>query len=126
MKIIHLFHYFPLQNAAIEKLTGYSLVELQDKKVWDFQGMASDQILNENDEVTSRTILVQGNCGICGIDVFCCSNETFDLQGSIWDQDGTNNGSSDPSVPLILINEEMSQSVFSGTKCTCLHTKFCI
>ena len=59
MNIIHLFHYFPLQNAAIEKLTGYSLVELQDKKVWDFQGMASDQILNENDEVTSRTILVQ-------------------------------------------------------------------
>ena len=49
-------YYFPLQNAAIEKLTGYSLVELQDKKVWDFQGMASDQILNENDEV-SRTLL---------------------------------------------------------------------
>jgi len=39
-------------NAAIEKLTGYSLVELQDKKVWDFQGMASDQILNENDETS--------------------------------------------------------------------------
>ena len=49
-------YYFSLQNAAIEKLTGYSLVELQDKKVWDFQGMASDQILNENDEV-SRTLL---------------------------------------------------------------------
>ena len=64
MKVIHLFNHFPLQNAAIEKLTGYSLVELQDKKVWDFQGMASDQILNENDEVTRRTILVQGHINL--------------------------------------------------------------
>ena len=39
------------QNPCAEKLTGYTLAEMTDKRVWDFQGTASETVLNENDEV---------------------------------------------------------------------------
>lgn len=48
------------QNATAERLAGYSLSELSEKQIWDFQSTTGlyDLVLNENNEVSySPTIL---------------------------------------------------------------------